>query len=234
MKNARNPADIFGPIKFWEGKQMQIFKKPVKKEGLNSLIILRNHVYGISFFDFGSKYVDQPEEYVIEKNIKFSCSGVLPHYFAHSPDVKVLKSIASSALVFFAVCIPPYDEPLYGLEEINQAVSDIQRLGVGRETYICKICLNKSQSLGLQFSVEQEIVELYYKCGYPGAAIDRLIEFMNRVIGVDLPGEYFPNYNFNERLKIAAHINQENFNFGAPRVDAIPKYEIVGGRPAIL
>lgn len=61
--------------------------------------------------------------------------------------------------------------------------------------------------------------------------IRRTIEFMNRVLGHDLPGEKFPNYTKEEFRKISWSLNREDFNLWSPRAGAIPKYQIVDGRP---
>lgn len=211
---------------------MQIFQKSVSKEGLNSLIVLENHVYGIPFFDGGSPHARRLPSNVIENYVKFQSLGVANLLLSDKQKSSVGRALK---LVLFGISIPPYDEPLCNLEEVDDAVSETKKISRCLEFYSCKIHLNKAKSIGVDFSRKREIVELYYRHGYPSAAIDRLIEFMNRVMGVDLPGEDFPNYNFEDLLKIAAHINQENFNFGMPRADAIPKYEIgPNGRPAIL
>ena len=41
-------------------------------------------------------------------------------------------------------------------------------------------------------------VYLPYNSDYPSVSLSRLVEFMNRVMGHDLPGREFPNYNFEE------------------------------------
>ena len=74
-------------------------------------------------------------------------------------------------------------------------------------------------------------VYLPYDSDYPSVSLRRLVEFMNRVMGFDLPGEEFPNYTEEEIQKMAWHINRENFNLFSTRDGAIPKYPIVNGRP---
>lgn len=66
---------------------------------------------------------------------------------------------------------------------------------------------------------------------YRSLGIRRTIEFMHRILGCDLPGEKFPNYPQEDIRKIAWNINREDFNAFTPRVNAIPKYPIVNGKP---
>jgi hypothetical protein len=74
-------------------------------------------------------------------------------------------------------------------------------------------------------------VYLPYHPDWPSVGIRRLIEFMNRIMGYDLPGEKFPNYTGEEIAKIGWNINREDFNSWSKREGAIPKYEIVNGKP---
>lgn len=74
-------------------------------------------------------------------------------------------------------------------------------------------------------------VYLPYNSDYPSVSLSRLVEFMDRVMGSDLPGEEFPNYTEEEIQNMAWHINRENFNLYSTRVGAIPKYPIDKGRP---
>lgn len=74
-------------------------------------------------------------------------------------------------------------------------------------------------------------VYLPYNHDYPTVSTSRLVEFMDRIIGFDLPGNDFPGYEEEKVQKIAWHINREDFNLGSPRAGAIPKYSIINGRP---
>lgn len=74
-------------------------------------------------------------------------------------------------------------------------------------------------------------IYLPYSHDYPSVSARRVIEFMNRVLGLDLPGEKFPNYTMEEIMKIARNISGEDFNAYFPRKNAIPKYQIVNGKP---
>jgi len=60
----------------------------------------------------------------------------------------------------------------------------------------------------------------------------RLVELMNRIIGMDLPGEEFPDYTMEELQAISWNINRESFNSFSRREGAIDKYKIgANGRP---
>lgn len=74
-------------------------------------------------------------------------------------------------------------------------------------------------------------VYIPYTHNYRSLGIRRAVEFMNRILGYDLPGEKFPNYTAEETQKIAWSISREDFNAYSPRESAITKYPIVGGKP---
>lgn len=82
----------------------------------------------------------------------------------------------------------------------------------------------------------KELGGLYlpYDGDYPTVSTSRLIEFMNRTLGHDLPGKEFPNYTQTDLMKIAWHISKEDFNLHFPREGAIPKYPIINGKPQFL
>lgn len=80
-------------------------------------------------------------------------------------------------------------------------------------------------------AAELDATYLPYNYDSPSVSIRRLVEFMNRIMGCDLPGGEFPDYSFDELRKIAWHISKEDFNAWFPREDAIPKYPIVNGKP---
>lgn len=74
-------------------------------------------------------------------------------------------------------------------------------------------------------------VWLYYNTDAPTAGSERLVEFMNRVLGKDLPGREFPDYSSDELQKMAWNITRESFN-ALPKEGSIPKYSIgSNGRP---
>lgn len=79
---------------------------------------------------------------------------------------------------------------------------------------------------------ELDSVYLYFNTDAPSTGFERLVEFMNRVVGVELPGEEFPNYDTDDIRRIGWHINRENFNAFSVKEGSIPKYTIgSNGRP---
>ncbi len=130
------------------------------------------------------------------------------------------------------------------LVQLPNGLLDFRRLqGYGHNTFVYKIILDwgfpqegpedphghyskeemKAHKLGGVF--------IGYSHDYRSLGIRRTIEFMNRVLGYDLPGEKFPNYSPEDTRKIAWSLRREDFNVFSPRVGAIPKYPIVDGKP---
>lgn len=73
-----------------------------------------------------------------------------------------------------------------------------------------------------------DAVYLPYNRDYQTIGGLRLVEFMNRTFGSDLPGKEFPDYSIEDLRKIAWSLGKENFS---RRSDAIEKYPIIDGRP---
>lgn len=74
----------------------------------------------------------------------------------------------------------------------------------------------------------------FYNGDAPSAGMGRLVELINRMTGVDLPGDEFPGYSFEEIALIAHNINREDFNAFRRRDGAIDKYPIENGRPVFF
>lgn len=75
-------------------------------------------------------------------------------------------------------------------------------------------------------------VYLYFNGDAPTAGSIRLVDFMNRILGKDLPGKEFPCYTPEEVQKIEWNINREDFNGLSVREGSILKYPIgENGRP---
>lgn len=88
-----------------------------------------------------------------------------------------------------------------------------------------------------RFWPEEEIAQeldasfLFYNSDAPTAGCMRLVDFMRRILGRDLPGVEFPCYSFEEITKIAWHVNRENYN-ALRKPGTIDKYQIgEDGRP---
>ena len=67
---------------------------------------------------------------------------------------------------------------------------------------------------------------LYFDRDAQTAGARKLNEFIQRILGYDLPGKLFPNYSQNTIIKIAEHINHENFNGWPKKTNYLPKYII--------
>lgn len=65
----------------------------------------------------------------------------------------------------------------------------------------------------------------------PSAGGRRLKEYIQRIMGYDLPDGFFPEYSQEDANKIARHINHENFNTWRRKAFSIPKYPIIDGKP---
>jgi hypothetical protein len=78
-----------------------------------------------------------------------------------------------------------------------------------------------------------DMVLSYYDDDNPTAGGKRLGEFVNRMMGLDLPGDNFPNYSWDDIKKISWHLNRENFNREMPAEGSISKYPIVDGKPVL-
>lgn len=88
-----------------------------------------------------------------------------------------------------------------------------------------------SYSYYLNRAVELGGVYLKYDTDQPTIHTKRLVDYMNRLVGADLPGPEFPDYSLDDQRRIAMHITREDFNSFRPRRGALPKYPIVEGKP---
>lgn len=128
---------------------------------------------------------------------------------------------------------------------MDPGIRDLRRQLGAEDTFVYSIILGSSRAFYLKgqkdpngrFSkssmraAELNAIYLPYNYDSPSVSIRRLIEFMNRIMGCDLPGREFPDYSFDDLRKMAWHISKEDFNAWSPREDAIPKYPIVNGKP---
>lgn len=77
-------------------------------------------------------------------------------------------------------------------------------------------------------------VYLNFNGDYPSIGGHKLVEFMNRAMGMDLPGEKFPDYTFDDLKRMAWNIIREDFNVFSRKDGAYPKYPIgEDGRPIL-
>ena len=75
------------------------------------------------------------------------------------------------------------------------------------------------------------VAYIYFHPDAQTAGGRRVTEFIKRIMGYDLVGQFFPDYPREIIQKIAKQINRENFNTWSRRRDSIPKYPIRGGKP---
>lgn len=116
-----------------------------------------------------------------------------------------------------------------------------------KNAFVCKIIMtggfsnisySKYKGEKSQFWPEEQkahelgAVYSYYNSDAPTAGSHRVVELINRIVGADLLSDNFPDYSFEDLTKIAWNISRESFNAFGAREGSIPKYEIVGGRPA--
>jgi hypothetical protein len=87
------------------------------------------------------------------------------------------------------------------------------------------------KALKLKLVAEEHLIYIYFDSDAPTAGAGRLGEFIERIMGDDLGGNYFPDYNPGDVQKISMHINHERFNFWYPAKKSIPKYPIKDGKP---
>lgn len=82
---------------------------------------------------------------------------------------------------------------------------------------------------------ELDAVNLPFGTDVPIVDMRRVTSMIERIVGVDLPGLIYPDYNQEDLQRLAWHISRENFNFGQVKEGSIPKYRIdERGRPEIL
>lgn len=212
---------------------MQIFQKAVKKANASVLVYIYNCTYGIHD-DEDLISGDRNWKLCIKNRLRFNSLNNFTSLFSlDKVTVEFIKR--TSFLVLFVGYIPTPWKPFDHLAGMNALAREVRVHLGSNELYECKMILNSGERIDVEKMRHLDVLDIYYKDTYPSPALARMAEFMNRVMGVDLPDLEFPNYSFEELLKIAAHINRENFNFGEPRADAIPKYFMgPNGRPEIL
>lgn len=84
-------------------------------------------------------------------------------------------------------------------------------------------------------AAELNAVYLRYNPDAPSCACERVVELINRLVGMDLPTDVFPDYDEKDIRVIAWNIDRENFNkvAGGEREGSIQKYPIENGKPIL-
>lgn len=73
-------------------------------------------------------------------------------------------------------------------------------------------------------------VYLFIDMDAPTVGAIRITQYIERIMGYDLPGGLFPEYTQEDANKMARHINFESFNAFGRKAGAIPKYPIIDGK----
>lgn len=169
-----------------------------------------------------------------------------PAFNQVSEDLGSKLSRIKGPLASFIVATPEIAEQRSWILPLPEGIREARRQQGEEDTFVYKIIMggtgvpfNKegSEDPSQHFSKNDmrahELGGVYmrYNGDYPSVSLKRLVELMNRIMGYDLPGKYFPDYSAKDIQKIAWHIKRENFNLWTPMQGAIPKYPIVNGRP---
>ncbi|MEK7573824.1 MAG: hypothetical protein AAB531_05365 [Patescibacteria group bacterium] len=149
-------------------------------------------------------------------------------------------------LVSFIVTTPEIAEKRPWISLLPKGLIEARRQQGEKDTFIYKIIMDGA---GKTFEKEGQNdpsghfskddmrahelggVYLRYSHDHPTISLKRLVELMNRIVGSDLPGEYFPDYSDEDIQRIAWSIKREDFNMYYPMERAILKYPIIKGRP---
>jgi len=158
-------------------------------------------------------------------------------------DIKQILSEIAESLVIFFVVTPPVAE-LPWLDEFIKNLKRYRSVHQKKEVFCYKIIMGgdifsklpKHEDEAKYWREERRSLELggifsYLDTDAPSNGCERMVELMNRIMGMDLQSEKFPDYSLEELGKIAWNINRENFNYFGKRTSSIPKYSIIDGKP---
>lgn len=76
-----------------------------------------------------------------------------------------------------------------------------------------------------------KVASLYYNSDAPTPAGERFVEYVSRLLGMDIDSKYFPKYDMGTAINMANHISRENFNSLGSKAGTLPKYPIRDGKP---
>ncbi|MDD5147646.1 MAG: hypothetical protein PHV63_03830 [Candidatus Daviesbacteria bacterium] len=234
-------------------KQLTVYNRSQSFRGMGP--ILKDQV-GIFTMWFGKQMYDNSDYETFLRNRHFYLPApFLADFFVPDADetnnVSSLRPVAKdlaeelaswqNPLAVFIITTPRVAELGY-LDRLPQGIFEY-RLTPPRPTFIYKIIFgwgfsNRTyRDTDPRFREEEIIarnlegVFFSFNGDYPTVCCRRLIEFINRILGYDLPGQEFPNYSPDEVEKIAWNIRREDFNSFSPMTGALPKYPIVNGKP---
>lgn len=236
---------------------------PVQKEGTSLKEKLLKYEMGVLPIWFGSRFVTAMDLEVFQGCLVlgFGSHNLYgPMYVPEvdkteeteenlhlmASDIEDLLPKISQPLAIFVVTTPRAAEYSW-LNQFPKRLEHYCRQSRKFETFVYKVIMGG----GIPFKKEgrrdpnnyfdrdevraQELgaAYLHYHPDAPTAGSRRLIEFFNRVLGDDLPGNKFPDYSSDELKTIAWYLSRENFNLISRRSGAIDKYPIINGKPLL-
>lgn len=234
-------------------KQTSIIKK--QESSLKEKVILKDNVTVLPIW-FGSRLLDDSDLQTLQMFLPFPIHNLaIPEANdMKKADPKILRPLADNLrnildntknpmAVFIITTAQSTKHPW--IEQFPQKLTEYRRQYNKRDDiFIYKLVWGgwfpdiKSYEREGRFDAYEKrahelgAVYLYFNGDAPTAGSRRLVDFMNRILGNDLPGKEFPCYTPEEVQKIEWNINRENFNGLSVREGSVPKYPIgKNGRP---
>jgi hypothetical protein len=161
------------------------------------------------------------------------------NFFSLTEEIEETLTTIPNPMAVFTISTPMLAESPWVDKFLSELVKYRQRATGTNDIITYKIILGglgfrqegPKDPQGYFTKTEMRAIELggfylHFSHDAPTACLQRLIEFMERILGDDLPGSDYPAYSPEEIAQIAYHIEQEDFNRDYPRLGAIPKYPI--------
>lgn len=241
LPDAANHEDIVG----WE-------KKEILKHQVSGMVIwLGLRMYDDSDYDAFEQALAMYSQVNICSTFKLTDADEIKKPSELEPVIKDLTkelNKANGPLAVFIVTTPKVAEYPW-LEQLQQGVQEFRQKHNSEDpTRVYRIIMGGGVGFSnpghytwddLIWPYERRShdlggVYLNFNGDYPSVCSHKLVEFMNRVLGMDLPIEEFPDYNFDDLKKIAWNIVREDFNVLSRREEAYPKYPIgKDGKPIL-
>ncbi len=150
---------------------------------------------------------------------------------------KEIKNTTDYPLAIFVILIRPTAEETKELPDLMKYIKNLKKniyiYPIIWDRYTKSISDPKKRNKQKEhyLYISEQAVHISFGGGAPSAGARRICEFIQRILGYDLPDKFFPDYSWETIRKMANHINQESFNAFNPPLWAIPKYPIRNGRP---
>lgn len=169
---------------------------------------------------------------------EYNANGYAPMYFDYSGEKcldfnevldtvkRHVEEMLADSENLVAIFLILSGAPAQNVEEIMQFVSEVKKEG---KIIVYPIVWGGGTDLEIVKS--SYAADIYLNMDAPSAGASRLATFIQRVLGYDLPSGIFPNYDMGTIIKIANHINHENFNFMNLKEGSFPKYPFRDGNP---